>query len=87
MAIKPMPAPTRIISANDLHVVTGQFLRAATEIHVAMCLFADEHAAQSTLNKALQNALIGAETCRQIHASAKHRIALPQVEDDEDPTP
>ena len=65
---------TRVISANDMHVITTQFINAAQEIHVAMCLFDDGHAAQSHLNKAMHSVLIGAGQCRQLHASAKRRL-------------
>lgn len=66
---------TRIISANDLHVITTQFLNAATKLHIAMCRFSDDHAAQEYLNDAMHNVLIGAEQCRQLHGSQKHRLA------------
>lgn len=72
-----MTDKTRVISANDMHVITTQFLNAATHLHVAMCLFSDDHAAQSHLNKAMHNVLIGAEQCRQLHASQKERVAEP----------
>jgi len=75
-----MSKPTRIISANDLHVIMTQCLDAARSIHIAMCLFSDDHAAQRDLNTAMHAALIGAEQCRQLHTSAKHRIAEPQSE-------
>jgi hypothetical protein len=65
---------SRVISANDLHVITTQFLDAARQIHVAMCLFSDDHAAQANLNDAMHSALIGAGVCRQIHASEKRKF-------------
>lgn len=66
---------SRVISANDMHVIWTQFLSVAEEIHNAMCLFDDDHSAQACLNVALQSALIGAEQCRQLHASPKQRFA------------
>lgn len=66
---------TRTISANDMHVIMTQCLDAARHIHTAMCLFEDDHAAQGYLNMAMQSALIGAEQCRQLHGSAKVRLA------------
>ena len=66
---------SRIISANDLHVILTQCLNAAEEIHTAMALFDDEHSAQTNLNKALHSALIGAEQCRQLHGSVKRAVA------------
>ena len=83
MTIRELEPPTRVISANDLHVLTTQFLSAAERIHVAMCRFDDEHAAQSFLNEAMQSVLIGATVCRQIHASPKQRIAKLGPEDDD----
>ncbi len=68
-----MSDKTRVVSANDLHVLMTQCLDAAKSIHIAMCLFDDDHHAQSNLNEALQSALVGAEQCRQLHASAKVR--------------
>ena len=50
----------RTISANDLHVIMTQFLDAAKDVHIAMCLFDDEHAAQKNLNGAMHSVLIGA---------------------------
>ena len=67
--------PTRIISANDLAVMTTAFLEAARTIHIAMSLFDDNHVAQANLNGAMHNVLIGAEMCRTLHASKKHRLA------------
>jgi hypothetical protein len=75
-----MSGKTRIISANDLHVITTQCLAAAKEIHTAMCLFDDEHFAQKHLNAAFHSAMVGAEMCRQIHKSEKVRIAEPETE-------
>ena len=69
-----MNDPTRVISANDLHVITTQFLDAAREIHTTMCLLNDDHAAQARLNAALHAILVGAGQCRQLHASHKFRI-------------
>lgn len=63
--------PIRTISANDMHVIMTQFLSAATEIHTAMCLFDDNHFAQSRLNKAMHSVLIGAAQCCQLHGSVK----------------
>ena len=63
-----------MISANDMHVIMTQCLDAAREIHTAMCLFDDDHAAQANLNAAIYSALIGAERCRQLHASGKRRL-------------
>ncbi|SDD93442.1 hypothetical protein SAMN05216337_101783 [Bradyrhizobium brasilense] len=74
---------TRIISANDMHVITTQFLSAAQHIHVAMCRFPDDHAAQEELNAALHNVLIGAEQCRQLHESEKRRLATVLSEDEQ----
>lgn len=62
---------TRVISANDMHVIMTQYLNAANEIHIAMCLFDDNHMAQSHLNTAMHSVLIGAEQCRQLHISPK----------------
>lgn len=67
---------TRVISANDMHVIMTQCLNAAFEIHLAMCLFDDDHAAQANLNSAMHSALIGAEQCRQLHKSPKRRLAI-----------
>ena len=64
----------RVISANDMHVITTQFLEAAKSIHIAMCLFNDDHAAQANLNAAMKSVLIGAEQCRQLHATPKRRL-------------
>lgn len=75
---------TRIISANDMHVLTTQFLSAAKEIHIAMCLFGDDHFAQKHLNSALQSALIGAQQCVKLHGSPKHRMGSPSSEDHPD---
>lgn len=70
-----MAERTRVISANDLHVLLGQFLAGAEKVHIAMCLFDDDHTAQANLNGALNSMLIGAQVCAQIHGSQKHRIA------------
>lgn len=67
----------RRISDNDMHVILTQFLDAARSIHIAMCLFDDDHRAQGNLNEAMHSVLIGAEQCRQLHKSIKFRIALP----------
>jgi hypothetical protein len=67
---------TRVLSENDLHVILTQFLTAAREIQIAMCLFSDDHSAQTDLNKALQSVLIGAEQCRQLHA--QQRVQIPE---------
>lgn len=72
-----MSDKTRVISENDLHVITTQFLTAVEGIHTAMCLFDDDHAGQKHLNNAMHSALIGAEQCRQLHKSEKKRIAEP----------
>jgi hypothetical protein len=69
-----MTEMTRIISANDMHVIWTQCLDAADKIHIAMCLFDDDHAAQLHLNAAMHAALIGAEQCRQLHANSKRRL-------------
>lgn len=74
--------PTRIISANDMHVITSQFLSAAKSIHIAMCRFDDDHAAQEFLGDALSSVLIGAEQCQKLHASKKHRLRVPTQEND-----
>ena len=71
---------TRIVSANDLHVIWTQCLDAAREIHIAMCLFDDDHRAQTNLNEAMHAALVGAEQCRQLHAGEK-RIVVAHRED------
>ncbi len=63
----------RSISANDLHVITQNFIEAAASIHTAMCLFDDGHHAQKHLNEALQSVLTGAEQCRKLHASGSYR--------------
>lgn len=49
---------------NSASVCMTNSLAAATEIHIAICLFRD-HAACAHLFKALQSALIVAEVCRQ----------------------
>lgn len=77
-----MTDKTRIISANDMHVITTMCLNAAKEIHTAMCLFGDDHAAQSHLNSALHSALNGVEQCRQLHGSKKVRIATAEPDPD-----
>lgn len=74
-------AYTRVISANDMHVLMTKCLDAARGVHVAMCLFDDDHAAQRHLNDALHAALIGAEQCRQLHGSKKRRLAEPALEE------
>ena len=33
----------RVISANDMHILMTKCLDAAREIHIAMCLFDDDH--------------------------------------------
>jgi hypothetical protein len=76
--------PTRVLSANDLHVLTTQFLSTAEKIHIAMCRLDDDRVAQSFLNAAMHSALIGAETCRQIHASPKRRIRTASEDPDDD---
>lgn len=68
-------AATRTISANDLHVIMTQCLDAAKEIHIAMCLFDDNHFAQRNLNDAMHAALVGATQCLHLHRSDKHRLA------------
>lgn len=70
----------RTISDNDMHVISRQFLNAAEEIHTAMCLFSDDHAAQAHLNKAMQSVLIGAQQCNQLHRAPKVRLAKPEPE-------
>jgi hypothetical protein len=75
-----MSDPVRIISANDMHVIMTQCLNAAEKIHIAMCLFDDNHRAQGSLNEAMHAALIGAEQCRQLHQSKKHMLAPPPEE-------
>jgi hypothetical protein len=79
-----MSNKTRVISANDLHVIMTQCLDAARDIHIAMCLFSDDHAAQAHLNTAMHSALIGAEQCRQLHKSRKERIAEPSKDEFDD---
>ena len=74
---------SRVISANDMHVLMTQCLSAAREIHIAMCLFDDDHAAQAHLNTAMHSALIGAEQCRQLHSTGKTRLA-PKTMDSDD---
>ena len=69
------PDRSRAISANDMHVIMTQCLDAARYIHIAMCRFSDDHAAQEYLNNAMHAALVGAEQCRQLHKSAKYRFA------------
>jgi hypothetical protein len=73
--------PTRVISTNDMHVLMTSCLNAADNIHTAMCLFDDDHAAQKHLNSALHAVLTGAEQCRQLHESAKLRIAEPEIDE------
>lgn len=70
---------TRILSANDLHVIMTQCLNAANAVHVAMCRFSDDNEAQSYLNTAMHAALTGAEQCRQLHKSRKFRLASDSV--------
>jgi hypothetical protein len=70
----------RVISANDMHVLVAQYLDAAREIHIAMCLFDDDHVAQENLNSAMHSVLTGAEQCRQLHQSEKRRVANNLVE-------
>ena len=77
-----MTDKTRIISANDMHVIMTQCLRAAEEIQIAMCLFSDDHIAQRNLNTALSHVLTGAEQCNHLHRSEKFRIAEPAQGDD-----
>lgn len=74
---------TRVISNNDLHVIMTQFLTTAKDLHTAMCLFDDDHAAQKYLNSAMHSALIGAEQCRQLHKTEKQRIVVKEVFDAE----
>lgn len=80
-----MSDKTRVISANDMHVIMTQCLTAAREIQIAMCLFDDDHCAQAYLNSALHSALIGAEQCRQLHQAKKVRLAAdaPEAAEDE----
>lgn len=68
---------TRVISANDMHVIWQMCLSAANDIHTAMCRFDDDHAAQMYLNSALHSVLTGAEQCRQLHESKKIRVPEP----------
>lgn len=51
------------------------YLDAAKSIHIAMCLFNDDHAAQANLNDALSSVLAGAGQCLRLHAAEKKRIA------------
>lgn len=74
---------TRIISANDLHVIMGRCLDTAQQIHLAMCLFDDVHAAQANLNYAMSSVLVVAEQCRQLHASGKYRLMSTTDSDNE----
>lgn len=78
-----MSEKTRVISANDMHVLMTNCIDAAQAIHVAMCLFDDDHAAQQHLNQALHAALVGAEQCRQLHGSEKRRLAVDTIDDSE----
>ena len=78
-----MSNKTRVISNNDMHVIMTQCLNAARSIHLAMCLFDDDHSAQKHLNDAMHSALIGAEQCRQLHGSKRERIAVPAPEQDQ----
>lgn len=64
----------RVISDNDMHVIWTQYLDAASAIHVAMCLFDEDHAAQANLNEAMHAVLVGAEQCRQLHGRPKDVI-------------
>ena len=67
----------RRLTANDMHVVTTAFLQAATEIHIAMCLFDDDNAAQANLNRALHAVLSGAGVCREFHnAPRSPRVSI-----------
>lgn len=75
---------SRIISDNDLHVITTSFINAAEQIHIAMCRFDDDHAAQRFLNSAMNSVLIGAQQCNQLHGSAKYRIADEPTEEEHD---
>ncbi len=74
-----MTEKLRTITANDMHVILTQFLTAAERVHVAMCRFSDDHAAQRYLNEALQSVLIGAEQCRKLHATEK--VAATQTQE------
>jgi hypothetical protein len=65
---------TRVVSDNDLHVVMTQFLDTARDLHIAMCLFDDNHAGQAHLNDALQSALVGAETIRTLLGRKKFKV-------------
>lgn len=65
---------SRIISANDSHVLMTQFLDAARNIHIAMCRFDDDHAAQLYMDEAMHCALVGAEQVRKLLASQKFRL-------------
>lgn len=69
---------TRVISANDLHVILTSFLNAAQEIQIAMCLFDDDHRAQEDLNRALGSVMAGADVCLHLHRSAKVHFQCPQ---------
>lgn len=53
---------------NNASICMSNALSAAVQINIAMCLFPEGHAAQVNLNRAMQNALIIAEQCRQVHA-------------------
>lgn len=77
---------TRVISDNDMHVIMSQFLHAANEIHIAMCRFDDDHAAQEFLSNAMQSTLIGAQQCARLHKSEKVRIATPELTNDDEVT-
>lgn len=79
-----VPVKSRVISANDMHVITTQFLGAARSIQIAMATLDDDHACQEWLNDAMHSVLIGAEQCRQLHQSPKERIAEPSKDGDEE---
>lgn len=64
----------RTITDNDMHVITSQFISAAESIHIAMCRFDDDHAAQEYLRQAMQSVLIGAQECTKLHGGKKVRL-------------
>lgn len=82
-----MAEKTRIISANDMHVLMTQCLDAAKEIHIAMCLFDDDHYAQRNLGDAMHAVLVGATQCMHLHRSEKFRLATTEDEEAEGHTP
>lgn len=72
----------RVISDNDLHVIYRCFLEAASEMHIAMCRFPNEHSAQVYLNRAMNSILDGASECNKLHNSPMQKIVSNAKEPD-----